>query len=165
MLGKIFVVDGCDSSGKETQARALYERLMAEGYKVRFLSFPNYNSDASALVKMYLNGDFGDNADDVGFDKRPIVKVTHGTAEDHSQRHVQQELVAMAVGEDVHHERQGQDRCHDEDLARIGPKTEQSAGIQRKLQPQNARHEHGGLGPLEVSEGHFLREQVRRHAE
>lgn len=65
MLGKIFVVDGCDSSGKETQARALYERLLAEGYKVRFLSFPNYNSDASALVKMYLKGDFGDNADDV----------------------------------------------------------------------------------------------------
>ncbi len=65
MLGKIFVVDGCDSSGKETQAKALFEKLKLEGYKVRFLSFPNYNSDASALVKMYLNGDFGDNADDV----------------------------------------------------------------------------------------------------
>ncbi|MBF4695373.1 dTMP kinase [Fusibacter ferrireducens] len=65
MSGKIFVVDGCDSSGKETQAKRLYKRLLEEGYKVRMLSFPNYQSDASALVKMYLNGDFGENADDV----------------------------------------------------------------------------------------------------
>ncbi|GAU78023.1 thymidylate kinase [Fusibacter sp. 3D3] len=65
MSGKIFVVDGCDSSGKETQAKILYKRLSEEGYKVRLLSFPNYQSDASALVKMYLNGEFGENADDV----------------------------------------------------------------------------------------------------
>ena len=35
------------------------------GYKARTVSFPDYESDSSALVKMYLNGGLGDNPDDV----------------------------------------------------------------------------------------------------
>lgn len=65
MLGRIYVVDGCDSSGKATQAEVVYQRLLKEGISVRKLTFPNYESDSSALVKMYLRGDFGENADDV----------------------------------------------------------------------------------------------------
>lgn len=63
--GKLFIFEGVDSSGKETQAKLLYNNLLAEGKNVRLISFPDYTSDSSALVKMYLAGDFGENADDV----------------------------------------------------------------------------------------------------
>nr|WP_314278647.1 thymidylate kinase [uncultured Peptostreptococcus sp.] len=66
MQGSVFVIEsGTDGSGKATQTNLLYERLKSEGYKVMKVSYPNYNSDSSALVKMYLRGDFGKKADDV----------------------------------------------------------------------------------------------------
>ncbi len=63
--GKLIVIEGSDGSGKATQTKKLFERLTAEGHKVRQVSFPDYDSPASSPVKMYLNGDFGKHADDV----------------------------------------------------------------------------------------------------
>lgn len=63
--GKLIVIEGTDSSGKETQTKLLFERLKNEGKNVRKISFPNYESPACAPVKMYLAGDFGDNAVEV----------------------------------------------------------------------------------------------------
>lgn len=66
MKGKLIIIEsGSDASGKETQSKLLYERLIKEGYNVRKVEYPNYGSDSSALVKMYLNGDFGKNPNDV----------------------------------------------------------------------------------------------------
>ena len=65
MKGKLFVVEGLDGSGKQTQSRLLYERLLNEGYKVKKVEYPNYASESSALVKMYLRGDFGSKPEDV----------------------------------------------------------------------------------------------------
>lgn len=65
MRGKLFIIEGLDSSGKETQTRKLYERLKSQNTKIRKVEYPNYKSDSSALVKMYLNGDFGNNPNDV----------------------------------------------------------------------------------------------------
>lgn len=66
MQGSIFVIEsGTDGSGKATQTKLLYDRLKADGYNVIKVSYPNYDSDSSALVKMYLRGDFGEKADDV----------------------------------------------------------------------------------------------------
>ena len=66
MQGKLIIIEsGSDSSGKATQSRLLFNRLKEEGYNVRKIEFPNYKSDSSALVKMYLNGDFGKNPGDV----------------------------------------------------------------------------------------------------
>lgn len=64
-MGKLIVIEGTDSSGKETQTRKLYERLETEITNVRKLSFPNYKSPACEPVKMYLAGAFGDNALDI----------------------------------------------------------------------------------------------------
>ncbi|MBI6873169.1 dTMP kinase [Clostridium aciditolerans] len=63
--GKVIVIEGCDGSGKATQTQRLYERLINEGYRVKKVEYPNYESESSALVKMYLNGSFGKNPEDV----------------------------------------------------------------------------------------------------
>lgn len=54
---RIIVIDGTDGSGKQTQAAELKKRLEQEGYKIYSRSFPNYESNSSALVKMYLCGE------------------------------------------------------------------------------------------------------------
>lgn len=64
-MGRVIVIEGTDSSGKETQTKKLFEKLKEEGLKVRKLSFPNYDSPACEPVKMYLAGAFGDKALDV----------------------------------------------------------------------------------------------------
>ena len=64
-MGKLFVIDGTDGSGKQTQFEKLKERLKKEGIEYKVVSFPNYDSPSSSLVKMYLSGEFGENAQDV----------------------------------------------------------------------------------------------------
>ncbi len=59
MKGKLFVIEGVDGSGKATQTDLLYQALQNEGKTVRKISFPNYDSPSSSLIKMYLNGEFG----------------------------------------------------------------------------------------------------------
>ncbi len=61
-MGKLIVIEGTDSSGKETQTKKLYERLAEKGINVKKITFPNYESPACAPVKMYLAGEFGKNA-------------------------------------------------------------------------------------------------------
>ena len=61
-MGKLFVIDGTDGSGKQTQLETLKKRLMNEKIDFITVSFPNYNSPSSALVKMYLEGEFGTDA-------------------------------------------------------------------------------------------------------
>ena len=65
MSGKLIVIEGLDGSGKATQAKLLAEELRRQGRKVREISFPDYKSDSSALIKLYLGGAFGSKPDDV----------------------------------------------------------------------------------------------------
>ena len=64
-MGKLFVIDGTDGSGKQTQFEKLSKRLEAEGIEFKVVSFPNYQHESSSLVKMYLRGEFGQNAQEV----------------------------------------------------------------------------------------------------
>ena len=57
--GKLIVFEGLDGSGKATQSAKYVEHLQKMGYSPILLSFPNYESDSSALVRMYLSGIFG----------------------------------------------------------------------------------------------------------
>ena len=59
-MGKLFVIDGTDGSGKQTQFEMLENRLKKEKIDYKTVSFPNYDSPSSALVKMYLSGEFGE---------------------------------------------------------------------------------------------------------
>lgn len=64
-MGKLFVIDGTDGSGKQTQFEFLKNALDERNIDYRTVSFPNYDSPSSSLVKMYLSGEFGENAQDV----------------------------------------------------------------------------------------------------
>lgn len=64
-MGILIAIDGVDASGKQTHTSLLYKKLLADGYNVRKISFPAYESPSSELVKMYLSGKFGDKPDDV----------------------------------------------------------------------------------------------------
>ena len=64
-MGQLIIIEGGDGSGKATQTAKLLERLQAEGYKARSVSFPNYDSPAAEPIKMYLRGDFGKEASSV----------------------------------------------------------------------------------------------------
>lgn len=66
MKGKLIVIDGLDGSGKETQAKLLAQKLEEKGLNVRTVSFPVYESPASAPVRMYLSGKFGKAPGDIG---------------------------------------------------------------------------------------------------
>lgn len=58
MEGRLIVIEGMDGAGKQTQATRLYKRLIREGFNAIQISFPQYESESSALVKKYLNGDY-----------------------------------------------------------------------------------------------------------
>ena len=64
-MGKLIALDGVDASGKQTHTELLTEYLQKQGKKVRRLSFPAYDNPSSTLVKMYLSGELGKNAEDV----------------------------------------------------------------------------------------------------
>ena len=64
-MGKLYVIDGTDGSGKQTQFTKLQERLIKEGIDYKTVSFHNYDSTSSSLVKMYLSGEFGKNAKEI----------------------------------------------------------------------------------------------------
>ncbi len=65
MPGKLFVLDGLDGSGKSTQTAAVARELEEAGFPVKIISFPDYKEESSALVRMYLNGEFADDPDEV----------------------------------------------------------------------------------------------------
>ncbi len=64
-MGKLIVIDGLDGSGKSTQSERIAGELAARGKKVKLISFPDYEQPSSALVRMYLAGEFSENPDDV----------------------------------------------------------------------------------------------------
>lgn len=62
---KIFVLEGLDGCGKSTQFKRLCDYLREKNVSFRAISFPEYGNPSSALVKMYLDGEFSKNASDV----------------------------------------------------------------------------------------------------
>lgn len=63
--GKLIVLEGTDGSGKSTQFKLLCDRLAQQGTDFQRLAFPQYSEPSSALLKMYLNGEFGSHPSDV----------------------------------------------------------------------------------------------------
>ena len=64
-MGKLIVIEGTDGSGKSTQFKRLTERLSADMLEFKTLVFPRYSEPSSALIRMYLGGEFGTKPSDV----------------------------------------------------------------------------------------------------
>ena len=64
-MGKLIVIEGTDGSGKSTQFKALTQRLRDENTEFKTLVFPRYAEPSSALIRMYLGGEFGTKPTDV----------------------------------------------------------------------------------------------------
>jgi dTMP kinase len=62
-LGKLIVFEG--GSGKSTQFELLCARLAEDGRDFMRVRFPRYDKPSSALLKMYLGGEFGEDPDAV----------------------------------------------------------------------------------------------------
>jgi len=64
-MGKLIVIEGTDGSGKSTQFQRLKQRLESENVPFKTLVFPQYSEPSSALIRMYLAGEFGTKPSDV----------------------------------------------------------------------------------------------------
>ncbi len=64
-MGRLVVLDGLDGSGKSTQLVRLQEYFTQNHIDYRQISFPDYEQPSSALVNMYLRGEFGEAANAV----------------------------------------------------------------------------------------------------
>ena len=65
MSGKLIVFEGTDGSGKSTQFARLCQRVSDMGLDYQKLTFPQYEEPSSALIRMYLGGEFGEKPGDV----------------------------------------------------------------------------------------------------
>ena len=63
--GKLIVLEGIDGSGKSAQYRRLCTRMENDGIAYTHIVFPRYNEESSALIRMYLGGQFGSRPEDV----------------------------------------------------------------------------------------------------
>lgn len=64
-MGKLIVIEGTDGSGKSTQFQKMSEHLQKDGVNFKHIVFPRYSEESSALIRMYLGGQFGDKPSDV----------------------------------------------------------------------------------------------------
>ena len=87
-MGKLIVIEGTDGSGKSTQFKLLTQRLENEKHTFQRLVFPQYSEPSSALIRMYLGGEFGTKPSDVnayaassfyGVDRFASYKMDWGT--------------------------------------------------------------------------------------
>ncbi|RHR11024.1 thymidylate kinase [Pseudoflavonifractor sp. AF19-9AC] len=65
MPGRLIVFEGTDGSGKSTQFARLCARVDDLGRGYQKLVFPQYDQPSSALIRMYLGGEFGTHPSDV----------------------------------------------------------------------------------------------------
>ena len=63
--GKLIVLEGIDGSGKSAQYRRLCARMEKRNIDYNHIVFPRYDKDSSALIRMYLSGQFGSRPGDV----------------------------------------------------------------------------------------------------
>lgn len=63
--GKLIVFEGIDGSGKSAHYRRVCKHLEEDGIAYNHIVFPRYDNESSALIRMYLGGEFGENPADV----------------------------------------------------------------------------------------------------
>ena len=64
-MGRLIVFEGIDGSGKSTQFELMCRRFIHDGQDFMRIRFPRYDKPSSSLLKMYLDGEFGNDPDAV----------------------------------------------------------------------------------------------------
>lgn len=72
----IIEIEDTDGAGKQTQTTKLFDYCIKKCLKVEKLSFPNYESNSSGPVKMYLNGELSERAEDLDAYQTSILYAT-----------------------------------------------------------------------------------------
>lgn len=100
MQGKFIVIEGTDSSGKETQAKLLVKKLNDKNIKAEYISFPMYDTPTGKIVggpylgkKAICEGWFEETAVEVD----PIVSSMYYTADRRYNFHKIQSLLDNGV--------------------------------------------------------------------
>ena len=65
-MEKLIVIEGLDGSGKSTQTEILENKLKSANKALHHIKLPDYEDSSSALVRMYLGGEFGHDPKAVG---------------------------------------------------------------------------------------------------
>jgi dTMP kinase len=63
--GRLVVLEGIDGSGKSANYRRLCTHMDEKKVKYHSIVFPRYDKESSALIRMYLGGEFGSKPEDV----------------------------------------------------------------------------------------------------
>ena len=63
--GKIIVIEGLDGSGKCTQSKILFDSLKSLGKNAKVISMPNYDSESSGPIKMYLESKISNDPNEI----------------------------------------------------------------------------------------------------
>ena len=85
-MGKLIVFEGTDGSGKSTQFKLLTARLQADGVDFRTMVFPQYSEPSSALIRMYLGGEFGTKPSDVNAYAASTFYAVHQASKEPAER-------------------------------------------------------------------------------
>lgn len=96
--GLLISFDGVDSSGKETQAGLLQERLEKEGYIVHKFETPDYSTPSGQELKLRLQGKLG-NWEEISWQEKL------GYFANNRMEHKQEVLEALEKGEVVIYDR------------------------------------------------------------
>ena len=64
-MGKLIVLEGIDGSGKSSQYARICRRLDEDSISYHHIVFPRYDKESSALLRLYLQGEFGSDPDAV----------------------------------------------------------------------------------------------------
>ena len=100
MKGKFIVIEGTDSSGKETQAKLLVKKLNEDNISAEYISFPMYDTPTGKIVggpylgkKAICDGWFEETAIEVD----PIVSSMYYTADRKYNFHKIQSLLEKGI--------------------------------------------------------------------
>ena len=64
-MAKLIVIDGLDGCGKQTQVKNISIELQKLGYNIHKIDFPKYESLSSGPIRMYLNGEIKNDAEEL----------------------------------------------------------------------------------------------------
>lgn len=132
--GRIFVIEGGDGAGKQTQTAALLARLSAEGFPTRTMDFPHDSALHGRLIRSLLAGEHGS----IG-EVNPLLFASLYAQNRHSVAPVLRHWLARGANVVL-------DRYMEANFGHQASKLPEAGGAREQLVEQLAKFEFGWLG-------------------